>query len=325
MGEAAAVRKDETGMKGCAEYEISIQLYIDGELTGQEQDEFLSHVKNCPACREAMQEAEAFSRRIRAARPAAAAPASLRAAVSRQMQQVEAVRKRPHLLPAARPDRRLWSLTVAAAALILVVGGLLVNRRRQENQAETTIQAAIAAHQELQRHTLPLDITSGSPQEVSSWFRSRVSFPFRLANSGIASDAMAQYKLTGGRLLMVNREPVALVVFSLPHDLATLVVCPERLMKAFDGNVVNSGGVILHSRDEGPLHVVTWNERGLGYVLTFTANPMSGAGRCTSCHSETSSGRTTPVTYVRTPPNPAANQHVTELRENVRQGGPEWQ
>jgi anti-sigma factor RsiW len=296
-------------MKGCAEHELSIQLYIDGELTGEEQAEFLSHVKNCPACREAMQEAEAFSRRIRAARPAVTASASLRAAVSRQMQQAEAVRKRPHLLPSARPHRQMWSVTAAAAILILVVSGLLVNRRQQENQAETMIQAAVAAHEALQRHALPLDITSGSPQEVSSWFRNRVSFPFRMANSGIASDAAAQYKLTGGRLLMVNLEPVALVVFSLPDNLATLLVCPEHRMKAFGGNVINSGGVILHSHDEGPLHVVTWNEQGLGYVLTFTAKTMSSSRRCNACHSENSSGLTTPAAAVKTSFDSSESHH----------------
>jgi anti-sigma factor RsiW len=300
-------------MKGCAECDTIIQLCIDGELSGEERDEFLSHVKSCSACREAMREAEAFSRRIRAARPAVAASPSLRAAVSRQMQQVEAVQKGPHLLPAARPDRRLWSLAAAAAVLILLVGGLLVSRRRQENQAETMIQAAVAAHEEMQRHALPLDITSASPQEVSSWFRSRVSFPFRMANSGIASDAAAQYKLTGGRLLMVNREPVALVAFSLPHNLATLLVCPERLMRASGGNVINSGGVILHSRDEGPLHVVTWNEQGLGYVLTFTAISMSGTRRCNSCHAENSNGGTAPANAVKLSFDSSENRPVEPI------------
>jgi anti-sigma factor RsiW len=287
-------------MKGCPEYELSIQLYTDGELSGEELDEFLSHVKDCSACREALQEAEEFSRRIRAARPAVTATASLRAAVSRQMQQVETVRTKPHLLPSARPHRRMWwSLTAAAAVLILVAGGLLVNDRQQENQAEAMIQSAVAAHEELQRHALPLEITSGSSQEVSSWFRSRVSFPFRMANSGIAADATAQYKLTGGRLLMVKHEPVALVAFSLPDNLVTLLVCPEQRMKAIGGSVINSGGVILHSRDEGPLHIVTWNEQGLGYVLTFTGKSIPGGRRCNSCHSENSRGPTTPANAVK--------------------------
>lgn len=274
-------------MKRCTEYEVNIQLYVDGELTGEERDEFLSHVRNCTSCREAVEEAETFSQRIRAARPAVAASDSLRTAVLRQIEQAEAVRSGPRLVP-----RPLWSLTAAAAILILVAGSFLVSRRRQENQAETIIQAAVVAHQELERHALPLDITSDSPQEVSSWFQSRVSFPFRMADSGIASDATAKYKLTGGRLLMVNNEPVALVAFSLPHELVTLVVCPEHLMKAFGGTIINSGGVILHSHDQGPQHLVTWNERGLGYVLTSTARSMSNSRQCSSCHSEDSADKT---------------------------------
>jgi len=240
-----------------------------------------------------MQEAESFSQRIRASRPAVAAPASLRAAVSRLMQEAEAGRAGPRLVPHRSMDRRRWSLTAAAAVLILVVGGLLVNRQRQENQARTMIQAAVAAHQQLEQHAVPLDITSDSSQEVSSWFQSRVSFPFRMANSGIASEATAQYKLTGGRLLMANNQPVALVVFSLPQELVTLLVCPEHLMRASGGNVVNSGGVILHSHDEGSLHIVTWNVQGLGYVLTSTAKSMSNTRQCSSCHSQHTADRTT--------------------------------
>jgi predicted anti-sigma-YlaC factor YlaD len=104
-------------MKGCPEFEVSIQLYVDGELTGEEHDDLLFHVKSCSFCREAMQEAESFSQLIRAARPAVVAPDSLRAAVLRQMQ-----------------------------------------------QAATMIQAAVAAHQELEQHAVPLDITSDSSQ-----------------------------------------------------------------------------------------------------------------------------------------------------------------
>jgi anti-sigma factor RsiW len=280
-------------MKGCMECESNIQLYIDSELTGEEREEFLRHLESCPLCRQAVQEAETFSRRIRAARPAIVAPDSLRAAVLRQIQQAEAARSGPRLVMRKTPDRRLWTLTAAAAVLILAVGGLLVNRQRQENQAGAMIEAAVAAHQELLRHALPLDITSESSQEVSSWFQSRVSFPFHMANSGIASDANAQYKLAGGRLLMVNNEPVAFVVFRLPQELVTLAVCPEQRMKAMGGTVVNSGGVILHSHNEGSLHIVTWNERGLGYVLTSTAKSMPNARQCTSCHSQNSTDRTT--------------------------------
>jgi anti-sigma factor RsiW len=219
-------------MNGCTDFEINIQFYVDDELTGAERDEPLSHVKNCPSWSEAMQEAQSFSRRIRAARPTIAAPDSLRTAVLRQMQQAEAARSGPRLVPRRAPDRSLPSLITTVAVLILVAGGVLVNRRQQESQAATVIEAAVAAHQELEQHALPLDIPFDFSQEVSSWFQGRVSFPFRMANSGIAPDATARYKLNGGRLLMVDNEPVALLVFSLPHQLATLIVCPEHLMKA---------------------------------------------------------------------------------------------
>ena len=270
-------------MRTCAGCEVNIQLYVDGELIGEEREEFLFHVRNCIQCNRALHEAEAFSLRIRQARPLLTAPDTLRETVMRAMQRAE--RTPSKLQPALTTKSALsvWSSAAIAAMLTLTAGSLLVYQWHRQRDAGTMLKTAAFAHREIERHALPLDIVTDSSETLATWFQSRISFPFHMANAGIASDTTAEYKLTGGRLVAIGNEPVALVAFSLRDDVVTMLVGPERLMKAAGGTVFHSAGIALYSYNEGPLHLVTWNNRGLAYVLT-SARSMGISQQCSSCH-----------------------------------------
>ncbi len=70
-------------MSSCIDYYAKIQLYVDGELTQQEEEELLQHVADCAGCTQALQSAQSFAARLRSARPPVMASASLREAVLR--------------------------------------------------------------------------------------------------------------------------------------------------------------------------------------------------------------------------------------------------
>jgi anti-sigma factor RsiW len=270
-------------VRTCAECEANIQLYIDGELTGEECEDFLSHVGKCVQCSQALKEAEALSLRVRSARPSVTAPNSLRVAVMRAIQNAERTRIEPGVTAKQTTPISAWSAAAIAAVLTLGVGSVFMYQRHQQNEAGALLKTAAFTYQELKRNALPLDIATDSSEKLATWFQSRVSFPFHMANSGIASDMTAQYKLIGGRLLIVDNEPLAMVVFSLSDDVVTMLVGPEHLMKASGGTVIQSAGIALHSRNEGSLHLVTWNNRGLIYVLASTPS-MGNSQQCSSCH-----------------------------------------
>lgn len=279
-------------MNACTGYAVNIHFYIDGELAAGEKKELLSHLENCPLCSHALQEAATLSWQIRAARLPLRAPDSLRASVLQQVQRMERAKNVRRFAQRNTPDWHTYCLIATAAALVLIAGGLQVTRQHLTARSNSVIQAAILAHSELERHALPLDISSPSSQQLSSWFQSRVSFPFHMADAGVASDSTARYRLAGGRLLIVDNEPVALVEFSLPDGLATMLVCPSRSMEARGGAVVTSGGIILHSYNQGSMHIVTWNDRSLGYVLIHTSASVTTSRKCTSCHAHGSASRT---------------------------------
>lgn len=279
-------------MSSCTEYCARIQLYVDGELAKEESEDLFFHLENCAECRQFLEEAEAYSSRIRAARPSITAPDSLRTAVLSKMQEARSAAG-PTLVPLKVPKAaRFWPLTAVAAALVVVAISLFVLHGHRRGNADPMIQAAVLAHRQLEQNAVPLDVASDSPQIVSSWFASRVLFPFRMANAGMAAEDRAKYKLTGGRLLTVGSHRVAFLSFSLPNEVVSMLVGPGHLSTASGGTVVHSDGITFHSQDQGSLRVVTWNNQGLSYVLTSTKS-ISNIRKCSTCHEERISDKKT--------------------------------
>ena len=171
-----------------------------------------------------------------------------------------------------------------AAMLFLVVGGtLFVTRLRVESNANNFVATAVASHQALSDAALQLDVQSESPSVVSAWFSQRVSFPFRMPDSGIAAGNSARYKLLGGRLVTFGGEQAAVVVFRLSQDLVTILIVPDRQARAIGGNVTYSDGIKFHASDQNRMHVVTWEYKNLTYALTSNASG-STARACSACH-----------------------------------------
>jgi hypothetical protein len=103
-------------MKNHTDYNVVIQLFIDDELKGQEREDLVSHLKDCASCQEELEEAKAFSARVRGARLQVEAPPALRVV-------------RPH-----------WRSLAAAAMLLIAAAGVLsISYLRREVRAESFV------------------------------------------------------------------------------------------------------------------------------------------------------------------------------------------
>jgi anti-sigma factor RsiW len=110
-------------MKNHTDYNVMIQLFIDDELKGQEREDLISHLKDCASCQEELEEAKAFSARVRGARLQVEAPPALRVV-------------RPH-----------WRSLAAVAMLLIAVAGVLsISYLRREVSAGSFVDAAVAEH-----------------------------------------------------------------------------------------------------------------------------------------------------------------------------------
>ncbi|WP_114209479.1 anti-sigma factor family protein [Acidisarcina polymorpha] len=76
-------------VSACAGFEASIQCYVDGELTGEECVDVLSHVENCSGCSRALHDTEALSLLVRNGRPSVRVRNALREAVIQAVQRAE--------------------------------------------------------------------------------------------------------------------------------------------------------------------------------------------------------------------------------------------
>jgi len=276
----------------CDEVRSKLQLLMDGELIGEDQEQSLAHLETCPDCQRELEEMEAFSRRVRVARPRVQASASLRQRLQNSFAREQSASAPSQssgiqIVTRERSIRAWWFAAAAAMFFAVVASTLLVMSQRRQN-ANLLSSAVIRAQQDLEKGKLPLDITTDSPQQISDWFGAHLSFPFHMANAGIASDARAKYKLVGGRLMSVNGERAALLSFRLPDEQVSMIVVPGSLPIDTGGTAIHSDGVTLHVRDQDDMHVVSWRNRGLGYSLAFRTS-MLAPGTCARCHGESGS------------------------------------
>lgn len=272
-------------MSSCADCVAKIQLYIDAELIEDERADFLAHVKECTACSQALDDAQDLATRIRSAREQTHAPHALREAVLQIMNNGRAASSVPGLQTPIKkkPIASMQIMALAAVILLLVGVALALRPYRKSRRDDALIQAAVLAHEGLAEKSLSMDVSSDSKVDVSNWFASRVEFPFRLADSGIAADQFSRYKLIGGRLMLLGNDKVALLAFSLRDQTVSMLVGPGSLGVASGGSVVHSDGITFHTQNEGSLHIVSWNNKGLRYVLTSTIS-MGNPSRCADCH-----------------------------------------
>jgi anti-sigma factor RsiW len=270
-------------MKDHDDYSIRIQLFIDDELKGQEREDLISHLKDCASCQEELEEAKAFSARVRGARPQVEVPPALREKIlsymgdpSNRVISDSAVQR----IFAVRP---YWRLLAAAAMFLVAVSSVLfISQLQRESRARSFVDAAVAEHRGSGEGG-PLDVQSSSPDVVATWFAQRVSFPFRIPNAGIAADDRAKYTLAGGRLVKFGGEPAALLEFRMPDNRISLLVSSDKLAAATGGKVTRSAGLSFHAKDLGELHVATWDNKGLTYAL-ISSVAMGSNNSCSTCH-----------------------------------------
>ncbi len=262
---------------------VMIHLFLDNELVGGERESLISHLENCASCREEMEEARSFSLRLKESHANTEAPLALRERIINHL----IIPKNQAIIsvPAVKtPTARLsWLFPLAAALLGITIGAVLsFTYLKQDLYTRGFIDTAIVEHRATDNDR-PLEIQSNSPGIVTAWFAKRVSFPFRMADAGIAEDDLANYVLIGGRLVKFANEPAALLEFQMPGNRISLLISSNKLAKASGGTITYADGLRFHIKDLDGLHVSTWENKGLTYAL-ISSVAMGSSRSCSACH-----------------------------------------
>ena len=283
-------------MKGCDDFGMSIQLYLDKELTAEDIEEFHAHLEKCPACRMELQAEQELSGLLHRSRPLYSAPDALRTRVIQAAELLPSITTHApvHLrtriskilaLPLQSFKRPSWPAPVAAI-LLVAVGLLLVPGILRQSHAMSYIETAVAAHRGFLNDSLPLEVQSESPSVVTAWFAGKVPFTFRLPQE---SGHEQVYRLMGGRLVNLKGGYVALVAYQMQQQKISLLVSSSRDAVAAGGEEVPSGGIVFHYSKQARFNVITWSTHGLTYALVSSL-PGSGRQSCLVCHQNMSDG-----------------------------------
>jgi mycothiol system anti-sigma-R factor len=279
-------------MSPCDECGFNTLRYLDKELSGQELYDFRAHLESCASCRASVEAEQALSHVLYRSRPLYSAPDALRARVAAAVER-HAARSRVGFYervlrvlgsgladPTPRVARlRLLAASLAVVAMLLVLVPNFVRHARAANYVET----AVAMHRGYLDGSLPLELHSNSPEQVTAWFTGKVPFSFRLPRAQITSGIQPAYQLTGAILVKYRARSAALVTYQKQNQRISLLVASADSAVVAGGEEVRSGELTFHYRTDEGFNVVTWNNHGLSYALVSS---VSGSARasCLVCH-----------------------------------------
>jgi anti-sigma factor RsiW len=204
----------------CNEAGTLVASYADGEIDDLQRRSIEQHLRGCVACAAKHQELLALRARIRAEVPYFTAPPALRARVRALLadtQDAAPARSRP-----AR-DRWRW-LTGGAFAgctatmLAWVLGTTIIDWRTNDDLATEVVGSHVRAT--LGNHLI--EVASSDQHTVKPWLSARLDYSppvHDLANEGFA--------LMGGRLDVLDRRPVATLVYRYRQHTIDVFVRPE--------------------------------------------------------------------------------------------------
>ena len=281
-------------MNPCDEYRVKTLRYLDGDLQGNELDDFRNHLEACSDCRASLEAERALSHLLRRSRPLYSAPAMLRSRVSAAvMQHSQSRPARVSFYQGALqmlqrdlvdPARRVLSMRVLALVVLLLgfLFAFVPNVIRQV-RAASYVEAAVATHRSYLDGDRPLGLRTSSPELVSAWFSDKVLFHFRLPNAQSAPNGTPSYRLTGASLVNYHGNPMALVTYENGNQTISLLVASSKSAVVAGGDEVRFGALTFHYRTDDGFKVITWSNHGLSYALVSN---VSGSAResCLVCH-----------------------------------------
>ena len=284
-------------MKECEECTTRIDLSLDDELCGEELDVFECHVKNCTSCRENLRLRRLYLEQLRLFRPPHTAPFALREKVERLLRDEPTayvefpLNRRQGTASRVKECLRsfgasLWLKPIPTfTTVVLLTIGLLTLWTFSQREARATafVDLAVNTHKQQLSGRIPIELTTGSPAKMASWFTDKVPFPFRLPAYQEQPGQTPPYKLVGGRLINLNGDYAAYVAYQMNKNLISLIIASGPSSLAYGGETKTTRGLTFHSHQHNGLEVVTWSARNLAYALVSSVN-VPARRSCAVCH-----------------------------------------
>jgi len=232
----------------CDEVGQLLDAYLDDELDETTRREVEKHLDGCPDCKMEADRIAGFSSLVRTTLPMYKAPPALKAKIRASLREVS--EPEPHWL------FRLRRPLIYAAA-ILLLGFLLATALRTfaPNRNQELISQAITNHACSLMVDHLVDVTSNDRHIIRPWFNGKLDY-----SPPVADLAQEGYALVGGRIDMLDKRPVAAIVYRHGSLVINVFVWPDA-----------NGKIDFDVQSDRGYHFCGWNQAGLNYFCISAA------------------------------------------------------
>lgn len=250
---------------------IWINLYLDGELEGEELKQFKQHINECSECAKLLKQQRDFIDSIRA----------LKYEINTELGDFkQSLAKQIENFKPKKKER--YPLLVLLASAFILIGAVLFLLYSNLSRVDLT-EIAIENHVRQVQGQLPLEIETSSETEISNWFHGKLKFNFRLPRYPDPSNQ--PYKIKGARLVALNNDYAALVSYEMDNQPMTLLVAPSKSAIPHGKRKVKFKDIDFYLDSKNGYNILSWTDKGLTYALVFDFENFDWKRPCIVCHS----------------------------------------
>jgi anti-sigma factor RsiW len=198
----------------CAEVNLLLHVYADGELDVVRSLEVEQHVKSCVACAAKMNSLKALQSAFKESDLAYSAPVSLRRSVRQIAQPSE---DRQARLP--RDLQWFWKWLAFGATAVAVLA--IAIRPMGISQNDALVGEVVSAHVRSLMVEHLTDVVSSDKHTVKPWFAGKLDF-----SPTVTDFADHDFALVGGRLDYLNGHTVAALVYKHNKHFINVFIWP---------------------------------------------------------------------------------------------------
>lgn len=228
----------------CEEAKKLLDAFLDHELDLSKHLELENHLKECPRCKVLADHRAKAKTLLRENLKRHPAPSRLREKILADLRE-ETPQKKIVSAPLPFP-RWLWGAGIASAAALLMAGVFFWS-----GQSESPLLAeAIADHSRSLLANHLMDVASTDQHTVRPWFTGKIDY-----SPPVVDLTATGFPLIGGRLDMLDGQPVAAIVYQRRKHYINLFIWPATMR--------NIGNVTAFKNG---YHVRGWEKSGLNYL-----------------------------------------------------------
>ncbi len=198
----------------CDEVSRFLDAYSDGELESTREMDVETHLTRCPDCKETAEQLENFNSLLRTDMESYKAPQELKSKIRTLLRR----ESKPKFAWFFEPGHRL---AYAAVVLVLcfVLGWAWLTLSRSKDQ--DLVAEAVSNHSRSLMVSHLVDLPSGDQQVVRPWFNNNLEY-----SPPVVGLEQAGYALVGGRVDILEKRPVAAIVYRRGTQFINLFVWP---------------------------------------------------------------------------------------------------